>query len=177
MTHHTMQTPRASLAEIADKLEIHELFGRYALSIDAYDSAGWASCFAPDGAFVIDGGSGGEQYAFEGREALVAFADAHARLFPGTRHMQCDHVTEIDGDTAYDRCTKTGHVTRPDRVYTFSAGWYETWLRRVDERWRITKRVVHNDNFDPEQFRTGEVGQLFGELNRWVTANASRIVG
>lgn len=161
--------------QLADKIAIHEVFGRYALSIDAYDSEGWASCFAPDGAFVIDGGPGGQNYVFEGHNHLVAFADAHARMFPGTRHMQCDHVTEVNGDDAYDRCTKTGHVTRPDRVYTFSAGWYESWLRRIDGQWRITKRVVHNDNFGPQHFRDAEVGQLFGALNDWVKANATRI--
>lgn len=168
--------PNTTSSVLADKLLIHELFGRYALTIDAYDAEGWASCFAPDGAFVIEGGPGGKHTMFEGHDALVAFAKAHARLFPGTRHMQCDHVTEVDGDEAYDRCTKTGHVTRPDRVYTFSSGWYESWLRRIDGEWHITKRIVHNDNFGQQQFINGEVRQLFGELNEWVARNATRTV-
>lgn len=158
-----------------DKLEIREVFGLYALTVDAGDSKGWAELFTDDGVFEIEAGAGGLRSQFRGTKAIEAFCTAHSTMIPGTRHMMTGFVTEVDGDEASDRCTLVGHVNRPEKVYIFASGWYETRLKKVDGRWRITHRTAHCDNFEPEQFAKGELATLFGELNAWVAKNGTQI--
>ena len=158
-----------------DKLEIREVFGRYALTVDARDASGWAALFTDDGIFEIEAGEGGPRFQFRGTDQLEAFVHAHGSMVPGTRHMMTGFVTTVDGDEATDHCTLVGHVNRPDKVYIFASGWYETTLRKVDGRWRIARRIAHCDNFEPGQFAQGELAALFGELNTWIGENGTKV--
>lgn len=158
-----------------DKLEIREVFGRYALTVDAPDPAAWAALFTDDGIFEIEAGAGGPRFQFRGTEQIELFAEVHGRLIPGTRHMMTGFVTDVDGDEATDHCTLVGHVNRPEKVYIFASGWYETRLKKIDGKWRIAHRIAHCDNFEPEQFANGELASLFGELNTWVAENSTQI--
>lgn len=158
-----------------DKLDIREVFGRYALTVDARDASGWADLFVEDGIFEIEAGEGGPRFQFHGTKDLQRFVEAHGSMVPGTRHTMSGFVTSVDGDEATDHCTLLGHVNRPDKVYIFASGWYETKLRKVGGHWKIVHRIAHCDNFAPEQFAHGELASLFGELNTWIGQNATQV--
>lgn len=160
---------------IEEKFAVQEVMARYSHTIDRYDSVGWAECFTPDGVFEIEAGPGGPRSAFEGREALIEFADTHARLLPNTRHAMSGHLTEIDGDTAYNTALLLGLVSRPDKVHVYASGWYETWFEKREGEWRITRSIGHCDNFAPELFENSELTAIFGELNEWVANNATPV--
>ena len=137
---------------LADCSEIIELFARYAHTIDSYDRDGWANCFTDDGIFEVQAGEGGIR--FVGRKALQDFAEANIRLVPGTRHAMTNHVIDIKGTRASHECTLTGMLSRPEKVYTFVSGWYESSVTKVDDQWKINHRIAHVDNH--ENFKAGE---------------------
>jgi len=129
---------------LIDRFSVEDLFARYAHSADSFDADGWVNCFAPDGIFEVRTGGAGIQ--FIGRKALQDFILAHIRLLPGTRHVMTNHLVDIAGDRAQHRCTLTGMLSRPEKVYTFISGWYESTLEKVDTDWKIKHRIVHGDN-------------------------------
>lgn len=156
--------------EWMEKLALQELFARYAHTVDGYDAEGWVDCFTEDGIFEVEGG--GSRLQFRGREALLEFVQAHIQLLPGTRHVMTGHLAEIEGNEASHRCTLTGFLTRPGKVYTFASGWYESKLKKVNGQWKIAHRIAHCDNF--EQFTQGEIANLFGSFNTWMAEHATR---
>jgi 3-phenylpropionate/cinnamic acid dioxygenase small subunit len=128
---------------LCDRLAIEDVFARYAHTADGYDVEGWLNCFAEDGIFEVDVNGKGIQFA--GRQALQEFIGAHIRLLPGTRHVMTNHLVELNGDVAVHRCTLTGMLSRPEKVYTFISGWYQTTLERVAGEWKIKHRIVYSD--------------------------------
>ncbi len=128
---------------LANRLAIEDLFAHYAHTADTYDADGWVDCFAEDGIFEVEADGGGIQ--FVGREDLNKFIYAHIRLLPGTRHVMTNHLVDIDGNRAQHRCTLTGMLSRPEKVYTFISGWYESTLEKASGQWKIKHRIVHGD--------------------------------
>lgn len=145
--------------EWIEKMAIQELFARYAHTIDGNDSEGWVDCFTEDGIFELEGG--GSSLKFRGRENLIEFAKAHINLLPGCRHLMTGHLIEIEGEEATHRCTLTGFLTRPGKVYTSVSGWYESKVIKVDGQWKILHWIVHFDN--AEQFKYGEIANFLGK--------------
>ncbi len=76
----------------ADRADISDLYGRYALAIDFGDGTGWAECFTTHGTFTAHRGEGVQPLHVTGREELDRFAREH-RAGPraGTRH----HFTSL----------------------------------------------------------------------------------
>ena len=129
---------------LTDRLAVENLFAHYAHSADSFDADRWVNCFALDGDFEVRADGAGIQ--FIGRKALQDFFLAHIHLLPGTRHVMTNHQVDIAGDRAQHRCTLTGMLSRPEKVYTFISGWYESTLEKVDTDWKIKHRIVHGDN-------------------------------
>ena len=128
---------------LANRLSIEDLFARYAHTADTYDADGWIDCFSADGIFEVAANDGGIK--FVGRENLKEFIYAHIHLLPGTRHVMTNHLVDIDGNRAQHRCTLTGMLSRPEKVYTFISGWYESNLEKASGQWKIKHRIVHVD--------------------------------
>ena len=57
-----------------------------------------------------------------------------------------NHLIEINGNRAQHRCSLTGMLSRPEKVYTFISGWYESTLEKVDSDWKIKHRIIHGDS-------------------------------
>jgi uncharacterized protein (TIGR02246 family) len=120
--------------EVADRLEIHELYGRAAVSFDTGDAAGFAQCFTVDGVFD-------SREAVTGRDALAAYVTRRFAEAPGMAH----HITNvfIDETDGGARGTAYGVIlgTAPDgRLQLRTAGTYRDELVRDDGRWRICHR-------------------------------------
>ena len=124
---------------LTERLAIEDVFVQYAHTADGYDAEGWVGCFTEGGIFEIE--SDGNQTQFIGRQALHDFICAHIRLLPGTRHVMTNHLVNIEEDhRARHRCTVTGMLSRPEKVYTFISGWYESTLEKIAGEWKIKHR-------------------------------------
>lgn len=152
-----------------DRLEIEDVFARYAHTADGYDTQGWLNCFTEDGIFEVDADGNGIQFA--GRQALQEFIRAHIRLLPGTRHVMTNHLVELNGHRAVHRCTLTGMLSRPEKVYTFISGWYQSTLEKVADEWKIKHRVVYSDGGD-DSTDTELIAQL-KPFRDWMAANGT----
>ena len=151
---------------LTERLAIEDVFARYAHTADGYDADGWVGCFTEDGIFEIE--SDGNRTQFIGRQALHNFICAHIRLLPSTRHVMANHLVNIEGDHARHRCTVTGMLSRPEKVYTFISGWYESKLEKVAGEWKIKHRTVHADN--GATFIEGVPADHFKPLLGWIAA-------
>jgi len=148
---------------------IEDVFARYAHTADGYDAEGWVDCFTEDGIFEVE--TDGNRIQFVGRQALAGFIHAHIRLLPGTRHVMTNHLVDIDDDNATHRCTLAGMLSRPEKVYTFISGWYESTLEKVAGQWKIKHRIVHVDN--GANLVSGELAVHIGPFMEWMAVNGS----
>jgi 3-phenylpropionate/cinnamic acid dioxygenase small subunit len=134
------------ITEIQARLAIEELFARYAYTIDGYDVSGWVNCFTANGVFEV-AGEEDDGVRFTGHKQLTVFAQAHVRLLPGTRHVMTNHVIEFENEiSARHKCVLSGTLSRPELVYVFASGWYESSVVLVNGDWKISHRKVYLDN-------------------------------
>jgi len=127
-----------------ERFAIEDVIARYAHTADGYDAKGWVECFTDDGIFEVE--TDGNRIQFMGRLALTDFIHAHINLLPGTRHVMTNHLMNIEEGNAKHSCTLVGTLNRPEKVYTFITGWYESTLEKVGGEWKIKHRIVHVDN-------------------------------
>ena len=152
-----------------ERIAIEDVFARYAHTADGYDAKGFVDCFAEDGIFEF--ASEDNRLQFIGQQALHEFICAHIRLLPNTRHVMSNHLVDIEGDIAQHRCTLAGMLSRPDKVYTFISGWYETALEKIAGEWKIKHRIAHADNV--ASFTEGELVDHIRPLMEWMAENAT----
>lgn len=121
-----------------DRLEIHDLYARYAHTFDQADANGWVALFTPDGRFAPPGLD-----PIVGTEALHAFVAGRSGDLPGMRHLIANVIVEAtDGGargSAYFCCFRLGG-DGAFRMRNF--GRYDDLLRRHDGRWRIADRQI-----------------------------------
>ena len=156
---------------LGDRLAIEDVFARYAHAADRYDAEGWVDCYSEDGIFEV--ATEGARIQFVGRAKLQDFIHAHIRLLPGTRHVQTNHLVDIKGDNAKHSCTLVGMLSRPEKVYTFISGWYESSLERQSGEWKIKQRIVHVDN--GATFVDGELAEQIGPFMQWMAENGTAV--
>ena len=65
----------------------------------------------------------------------------------------------------------TGLLSRPEKVYTFISGWYESTLEKVAGEWKIKHRTVHADN--GATFVEGELADHIKPLLGWMATNGT----
>ena len=156
---------------LLDRFAIEDVFARYAHAADEYDAVQWLKCYSEDGVFEV--AADGNRIQFLGKPALKKFIDAHIRLLPGTRHVQTNHLVSIKGDSAAHRCTLSGMLSRPEKVYIFISGTYESYLQKIEGEWKIKHRIVHVDN--GANFIDGELAQHIQPFMEWMTENRTII--
>jgi 3-phenylpropionate/cinnamic acid dioxygenase small subunit len=154
---------------LKERFEIEDLIARYAHAADGYDADGWLRCYTDDGVFEVEMGS--NRIRFSGALALQDFILAHIRLLPGTRHVQTNHLVDIEEVSAKHRCTLAGMLSRPEKVYTFISGWYESTLEKTSVGWRIKRRIVHVDN--GANFTQGELAVHIKPFMEWMAENGA----
>ena len=64
-------------------------------------------------------------------------------------------------------------LSRPEKVYTFISGWYESTLEKEAGEWKIKHRIVHADN--AASFIEGELAVHIKPLLGWMAANGTAV--
>lgn len=135
-------------AKMEDWFEIHNLFIRYATSLDKGDVEGVLSCFSEDG--TIDSPVIG---VYSGHKGIREFAERTAKALHvrGTqfRHVISNLVVDVEGDTAKAKCYLLDFVTRDGNTELLSPGVYDCNLRRIGGAWRFKSRTVNMDRAFP----------------------------
>ena len=161
------------MEEIIESWHIENLIARYAHAGDEYNAEAWVGCFSREGVFEVH--TGDIRMQFIGESELTKFINAHIRLLPGTRHVQTNHVTKVDELGARNHCTIVGFLIRPEKIYTFIAGSYETDLEKISGEWKITHRTVHVDN--GASFIDGDIADQTRLFMEWMANNSKVLQG
>ena len=124
------------IRRVMDRVAILDLLGRYCLTIDGHDIAGWVECFTENGMF------GTTDQAVVGRENLKAYAQVHVRF--GSRHITSAPVHEVadDGLSATGTASTIVLMATPHGFKVIMMGGYRDVLEKVDGRWLIAQRLV-----------------------------------
>ena len=123
---------------VEDRLEIQELYARYALTIDTGDAEGWANTFTPDGVF---------NNSSRGHDALVQFVhDWRAnRNGANRRHWYTNLILTPSANgvrgSIYMMLLDVG--TRPPAPV--NSYLYDDVLMKTAAGWRFQSRVLKSD--------------------------------
>ena len=128
------------VAELLDRLAVHELTATYNRCFDEADADGWAATFVEDGVLeVVDQG-----VAYRGRDEIRAFCEARGW---GYLHLTTDAVVTVNGDRAVQRCNllmlRRWEDKRPPAL--LSTGRYVDDVVRTADGWRFRHRQVTLD--------------------------------
>lgn len=131
----------ASLQDLSDRFEIHQLMVDYATAIDTRNFDGLDEVFTPD-AYIDYRAMGG----IDGRYPEVkAWLEKAMVRFPAYNHMIGNVDIKVDGDHARSRivCFNPMAVDLADgsRHVMFYGLWYHDRFVRTPSGWRCTERV------------------------------------
>src|ERR1700722_2500798 len=134
-----MRLMMMTLQEISDRLEIQDLFGKYAHAVDTCDWDLYRSLYTEDA--IIDYSTFGAPVGTV--VEIAAYLAGHMANFKSAQHAVMNIMLTIDGDTA------TGHticfnptvreVDGEERV-TIAGLWYDDTFVRTAAGWRIKSR-------------------------------------
>lgn len=119
----------------SDRLEISDLYARYAFAFDKGLAEDWAAAFTPEGSFDIDG------KLLQGRAELVEFARFMFKP-PGMLHFVSNLlVTPTPDDGAAGRAyVQVMRVAADGSLRMVNIGEYEDVIVRHDSAWRFRAR-------------------------------------
>jgi hypothetical protein len=129
---------------LEDRLAINDLFVRYTISLDSFDTEGVISCFVEDCRLVtpIHGDFRGHAGIREWMIPNLRVRDAGGRF----RHVISNLVIDVEEDRAKAKCYLLDYLTMPGQpAELLSPGIYECDLVKVGKEWRFTSRVVQMD--------------------------------
>lgn len=129
------KTDELRLRELADREEIKELVARYAHGIAQRAQVAWL--FTEDGVF-IQRVPGQPPEHYQGQDVLAPMYEKVAQTV-APMPMIHNHIIEIDGDEARGLCSIELRMTY-DGKSMIGSGFYEDEYRRVDGRWRFSRR-------------------------------------
>lgn len=122
---------------LSDRLEIQDLYARYAYAYDAGDAEAWAALFTAQGSF----GRAGEEPVV-GAEALARFVVDNLGASPGVSHHTTNVLVEADGEAARGHAyALVIRVAEDGSVRLRNVGAYEDRFERTHEGWRFAARV------------------------------------
>ena len=128
-----------------DRLDIQDLFARYAWALDTGDSDAFVRCFAREGALVWDAfetplrwsGADELRHFIEGLRALPESA--------GRQHHVSNVLVEPSMQGARARAFVLVTLRQPDgALRAHVAGYYEDELQNESGEWRIRQRTIRD---------------------------------
>ena len=125
-----------------DRLDILDLFARYAWAYDCGDADAYAQTFTPDGVLAD-----GADLRAQGREAIAAAIQTFFDMRGANAWQHHNDHLRLDG--AGDECTVHSywavieHRLQDDQYRVASMGWYESRCRKVDGVWLFSERTFH----------------------------------
>lgn len=125
-----------------DRLDILELFARYAWCFDTADVDGFLDCFAPDAIYDLPRGR-----RYVGRDQIRTYIEPATQnpVMAGRQHHVGEVIMEGDGSRAVVRayCWGSQH-SGDDALSVAFLGRYADVCVKVDGRWRFAERVFRN---------------------------------
>jgi uncharacterized protein (TIGR02246 family) len=118
-----------------DRDEIRDLYGRYCFHVDTGTPEQWADLFTTDGEFT------GPVAPVTGTEALTEFATEVLAGGGGMHHMVSNVALDVNGDDAVGTASVAIFIAGALGI----VGRYQDELRKVDGRWKFSRR-----NFLPD---------------------------
>ncbi len=120
------------LAVLKAKDEIRELTARYCFAVAEADAPAIVELFTVDGVFTMRD----RQYA--GHDQLRVMYNGAADGVTPKPFIQ-NHVIEVNGDEATGRCGVEIRMVNKGEAYTVAGHYFDNY-RKVDGRWRFTRR-------------------------------------
>lgn len=141
--------------QLQDRALIGEMLAQYSYRWDGKNSAGFAELFTEEGSMERwVSGARVEGSVVEGRNSIFDYArQAHlGRLADRqTRHhfsaLVFKELTEIHAVT--ENMALITHQTAGNPPVISSSGIYRITWRKTDQGWRMVKRILFTDRFDP----------------------------
>lgn len=130
------------LVNLQDRLDIHELYARYAVAIDNHEADDWVACFTSDGSF--ESGRFGKHV---GRDGLARFTKLYRESLGGASvlHIITNVYFKIEGEAGTGTCCLTYYHCKEGKIQQEAVGRYMDTLRKVDGRWFFASRKVTLD--------------------------------
>jgi hypothetical protein len=134
----TAASSESTLRQVADVLEIQQLFYKYVIAVDSRQPELLLDCFTDDARIQLAG------TVFESPKDLVSNTGNVLEGFDATQHDISAPLVQVEGDVAFSRCYFTAQHVRnslaPD-AFLLVGGTYDDELVRTQDGWRITKRL------------------------------------
>jgi ketosteroid isomerase-like protein len=145
-----------SIEVISDRLEILDLIGRYAQSIDDADVDGIMACFTENAEFALHGGA----EIMRGSELRDFFARILGWASGGkTMHLMGQTTLELQAGVASGRTTAVSFLNRSPAIRSVRGLRYRDTFVKVEAGWRIAKRYHDIDwQFDATSVPIAVVG-------------------
>jgi len=129
--------------KLQDRVEILELFARYAWSFDIGDIEGFLQTFAPDAVYELPGGR-----RYVGREQIRTYIEpaVASDWAPGRQH----HVDQVIMQGSSTRCEARSYCMGTLRspadgsLSVVFTGYYTDTLVKLDGTWLIERRVFRH---------------------------------
>jgi ketosteroid isomerase-like protein len=121
---------------VEDRLDIHDLYARYAYAFDAGDGDAWAGLFTANGRFLREG-----EPDLVGRPVLRQFALDRNAAAPGVSHHTTSITVEGDGDAAHGAAYVLVLRVSDGELRLRNMGTYTDEIRRVGDQWQFARRV------------------------------------
>ncbi|HEY4409400.1 MAG TPA: nuclear transport factor 2 family protein [Acidimicrobiia bacterium] len=133
-----MTMEQATSLDVADRLDILDLYARYSVLFDTGQAEAWADLFTPDGTFLIVGGP-----SLYGRGELAPFAERRYQDTPGIRHIVSNVIVEpaADGARGSAYVVVLGGVDDGTETQILTLGGYDDRLARTEAGWRFESRT------------------------------------
>lgn len=130
--------------ELADRLDLLDVYARYAIGMDRGDRETFASAWSDDAVWIC----AELNQDLRGKEAILAFFDngpGKASTLPdagGNLRLCGNQLVEIDGDTATGRAEFVAYRYTGAAVHPYTMGHYVDRFVRTPDGWRIAHREM-----------------------------------
>jgi ketosteroid isomerase-like protein len=139
---------------LLDRIQIEDMLLAYYHGFESEEPHDWAAFYADDAILDING------MRAEGKEEIQAIYDNYAEISPEENVSGKVHVLMTNPRIIVTGDTATAHMiyteTINDTVYLaprlIEQGREDTWFKKVDGRWLITKRLITQDGGLPPAY-------------------------